>query len=336
MFAAAVAVLATSCSKEFENAEPVLNNTDATIGFTDFTENAVRAAGKTAFVSGDAFKVYGVKTVDGNEITVFPGTTVTKGTSDWTYSPLKAWDKQASQYDFFAYYPASQTTTYSASANNGLFAFSNAVTFDGTKGTDLMVAEPKEVQQANFSTIPVNLTFHHAASLVDVKVKKSTALKDAEVILKELSIKSVDNVGTPKVTGYATTSSMKPTISWTKGTGTTNYAATETLPITLSETAYSATVTDLVTLPHTLSTSAKLVVKYTIGGEEFTRDVKLTEFVTTDTQTNPTPKFVSAWEQGTHYTYNLTINADVITFTADIADWTENTDQGYYYSDDEN
>ncbi len=332
MFAAAVAVLATSCSKEFENAEPVLNNTDATISFSDFTENAVRAAGKTAFTDGDAFKVYGIKTVTGTNTDVFNGTTVTKNGAKWEYTPLKAWDQDASKYDFFAYYPASLNATYTTSANNGLFEFP-AITFDGTTANDLMVAEPVTKDNSSFTTdYTVPLHFHHAASLVDVKVKKSTALKDAEVILKELSIKSVDNVGTPEVTGYADASPRKATVHWVKGTGTKDYANTETLPITLGETTYSEVIKDLVTLPHTLSTSAELVVKYTIGGEEFSRTVKLTDFCRTENDpSNPTPKFVSDWAQGTHYTYNLTINANLIVFTADVADWTENTDKGYYY-----
>ena len=54
---------------------------------------------------------------------------------------------------------------------------------------------------------------------------------------------------------------------------------------------------------------------------EYTADVPIKNFVTTDDKDNPDPKASSSWDPGKHYIYILTIGANAISFTASINDW---------------
>ena len=92
-------------------------------------------------------------------------------------------------------------------------------------------------------------------------------------------------------------------------------------------------------MPQHLTLGQQLVVNYTVSfsGETITHEktILLEKFDQTDMRDdrgrNETDQngddqdhyFITSWTPGKHYTYYLTINADLIVFSASITDWTD-------------
>ena len=90
--------------------------------------------------------------------------------------------------------------------------------------------------------------------------------------------------------------------------------------------------------PNNVSNGQTLYIKYSISfsNEKITheREIALCDFDTTDLDAVPgrteedqngdaNAQFITTWMPSKHYTYYLTINADIITFTASVSDWTD-------------
>lgn len=267
---AAAALLAAACAKTYE----VKETTPPAIGFGTWTETLTKATNhdptSTSFGANDNFSVYGHKTVSGTSSVVFNGTTVSFDGTDWTYSPKRFWDNSATQYVFYAVSPAGLVTTATQSSNAFTGALTGTATFDGN--TDVLVAAEKTVTTY---TSAVDLEFHHIASLLDLKVRKTNDLEltgeDTDNYIKveitSISLSQIDATGTFTINDYTggvpgvssgdiwATDGTAAKATYTNANG---FAPVTTLPDDIpavSETSSSDLISKLVVMPQTFRTA---------------------------------------------------------------------------------
>ncbi len=371
ILALTAAIAAVSCSKTFE---VVPTSTDyAPIGFGTWANTLTKAratgAGVTAFKNGDAFDVFGFKTVSSGNSVVFNGddvtATVSNSTVSWDYADHRFWDPAASSYTFFAALPANQLA---AEASENLYATtghftSNDITFDDPTDFSNDILVGKQVVAGSGSSVPysytgpVDIQFNHIASCVDLKVKQDIALGNAVVKVTALSLVNISNSGKYTVSDYAAASPYTPTVAWTEATTPTTLGTNGVYDILASGDSnddvtvagkstydsHAVSNTDgtpatlfagYVFMPQALS-AQKVKLSYTIqvGNEEpnvYTDIlVDLSSFQQTDTDNN-SGTAITAWAPKTHYTYFITIGANVITFTATVNEWAVSTN-GYHH-----
>ena len=343
---AAIAAIAVSCAKTSE-VNPVSGQA---IGFDTWTSNLTKST-HTPFATGATFNVYGYKYKTAGEVktTVFDGDVVTKASDgSWNYSQIRFWDRNTDSYTFFAISPSGITAT--APAQTGLFV-TNDITFEGQNG-DVLVAKKKTISKSDYG-LAVPLEFIPQAALFDLKVKKAKNLEEANLRVTAVTLKTIKDKGHLTVASYAGTG--KATASWTPfdPVSTNDFDTSDgiipvELPVNIAAGAESwgkansvFLINNLIVMPQALNDEQqKLEITYTVtfSGETFThtREIELNKFDSTDMagegraeeDQNTTP-FVTSWEPGKHYTYYLTINADIITFTATVADWID--EETYHY-----
>ena len=357
---ASVALLAIACNKTYQ---VVPEGTEGTpIGFSTWAEQLTKARvqGSSTFAAGDDFAVYGYKetTSPAAKVTVFDGVTVstTDGTA-WDYENHRFWDTNYDAYTFFAVSPAASAGTVTAQTG----AITSAATTFAGNDNDILVADKKTVLKTatpepfgdgtvKFGVVP--LVFNHVASLVDFKVKKAPTLSDATVKVSDFKLLQIENAGVLTVSDAYTDS--HPVVSWSStgtGTYTPDKAVTAvTYPVTVVEdSAFNPTtpatpaasaflVNNLVVKPQEfgatgLTTSQQLSITYSItdaGGSvvEHTSTLYLADFDTVDNDVQTDTK-VASWEPGKHYTFYITLDANVIMFSASITDCTAVS--GYHY-----
>lgn len=372
MILAVAAIALAACSRTFETHQVAQTQ----IGFGTWNEvlTKARATGNdnNAFQNGDAFDVYGFKTTANGNTAVFNGddvtATVSGSTVSWDYTQHRFWDPAATSYTFYAVLPANQLAaeaTTDAYATTGEFT-SSAITFNNPLAfnNDILVATPEVVANAAFGN-PVELTFNHIASCVDLKLKKDNKLGDAVVKITALSLLNIHNAGHFSIT-YPTD---VPVAAWTEespvsylGTsseytvtlpsggavaaGKTTYA-TDTHVGTTSGTA-GEVFSGYVFMPQTiLTTGTQQQIKFTytlaVGNEEpieyADNIINICDFITTDKDieaedytATETDLRVGNWNPKTHYIYTITIGAgNVIEFTAKVDEWATTDINGYQY-----
>lgn len=356
---ATVVAMCAACSHTYE-VNPVSKD-GGKISFGSYTETLTRAEarvqGTNTFLEGDTFAVYGSKKKGSDApLTVFNNVVVTLGASGWDYDEHRFWDTNVDSYTFYAVSPSTVSSTETAALNTatGVVAASTSITFSG-KNNDILVADSVTVAKGdspyfnNYHT--VDLQFNHIASLVDVKVRKSTNVGAAKVTITGVKLVNIDATGTFAVNNYNT--SNHPAVAWTVDGGAakaeyTNasgvYSHPASLPDSIPATAAGASVIDsLIVMPQTFRNDAniqELQISYTIipvGGDTMTFTnvpCKLYDF--DDDHTGDTPADtnvgtrIASWDPGKHYTFYVTIDVNAIMFTAAITDWTLGT-TGYYY-----
>jgi len=338
MILAAAALATLACSRNYE-VNPV---SEQEIGFGSWAENLTKAEarvqGSNTFLAGDTFAVYGYKVNGSNNDVVFDDVVVTasgSGTLTWGYSPKRFWDQSASGYTFYAVSPSAIGTAATVDAETGAIS-SASISFSG-KDNDILVADKKEVAPADYNK-KVEMVFNHIASLVDFKVKKHTNLGDAVLAITSFSISDIDATGTFAVSAYTST---HPVVTWTES-AYANYDNTKgvtsvTLPTAVTTTGNDL-IDDLVVMPQAFRSGSdehiqKVNIAYTITDEDsnvntFTTSFNLKLF-DNDDDTDNEDTIVESWEAGKHYTFYITINANVIEFTGKITDWTDVS--GYNY-----
>lgn len=170
------------------------------------------------------FKVWGYKVVSGTETavlgavvgtssTTYPGqlvshveaTTNPAVAEHWEYSPIRFWDKSASLYKFYAVSPSIDDWSWdNATRKVSISDFSisgyNSVT--GTPATavvtnkvltqsltteDLMISTDI-TDYKNFTSTPVNLSFNHILSRLNIGVRKAATLDNFTVYLKSIKV----------------------------------------------------------------------------------------------------------------------------------------------------
>ena len=347
LFLAVMAAIAISCAKTDE-VKPV---SEQAIGFDTWTSTLTKSA-HTQFASGASFDVYGYKQKGETKTTVFDGDDVVKGNDgSWNYQQIRFWDRNTDSYTFFAISPvdilAPSSVTATSPSQTGLFV-TNDITFGDQMGAgDVLIAKKKTVTKNDYS-LAVGLEFVPQATLLDLKVKKAKNLEEATLVVTSATLKNIKNKGHLEVTSYASTARPQATWHPTALDSYPDIAKTVEGNVTIAAEqdswgkAHAAPLFEnLIVMPQTLYDEQQvLVISYsvTFSGETFThtRTIELNKFDKTDmtgtgraeTDQNTSP-FVDAWEPGKHYTYYLTINADLITFTATVADWVD--EEAFHY-----
>lgn len=209
---AATAGMALSCATNFE-ASPTQ---EVEIGFGTWANTLTktvadptnpRTQGSSFFRQGDGIVVYGSKTISSAPSVVFNGVDVVAtaeggspvAATTWDYNNHRFWDTNADSYTFFAVSPKEKLATTTTTAKDGAF-ITNALSFNG-KENDFLVADKTVVNKSDGSPYfngygTVNLTFNHAAALVDVHVKKAPTLADATVEISSITLDNIKKTGT--------------------------------------------------------------------------------------------------------------------------------------------
>lgn len=253
LIAAAAGMLA-SCSNDL-----LLDNQDSAqeaIGFSSYSKNMTKADPTSSDLEfyHNTFVVYASKksTVDESEIRqVFDGGATSlvtfdegaKAPNDWTYSPYRYWDKQAT-YKFIAMAPNASIIKYTWNATaspltelsgdfvtvatEGYTLYGQNLQYISTqseikkgfttsdqttkKDVDLMTSDINTSHQTL-----VNLDFKHILAKLNVTVAKSSVLNDADVYVRSVEITKLndngkyaesnyDDAAATKVSGWNTTS----------------------------------------------------------------------------------------------------------------------------------
>lgn len=362
IIAAALVLATVSCSKVYD-ATPV---TQPAIGFSGWAEQLTKAArvpGTSTFTADgytdNDFAVYGYKDkTSPAKATVFDDVVVstTDGTT-WNYTTPRYWDSTYDKYVFYAVSPASVGTGGTVDPQTGEIT-SAAITFAGNDN-DILVADEATVNKTDgdpyfngFQAVPI--VFNHVASLVDFKVKKATGLHDATVTVSAFELSDIDNKGVLTVSTYTST---HPNATWSTDTKSTYGPANGVVPVSIAspieiaeDTAFTPTtestpaasttlINNLVVKPQEFrpsngSNPQKLTITYKIAvsgsaDTQFTSVLYLANFDNIDNNAQTDTK-IAQWEPGKHYIFYITIDANKISFSASITDWTT-TVNGYHY-----
>ena len=343
LFIAAVALAAAACSKTY-NVGP---ESQKAIGFTSWNDQMTKTD-KSTFADGDKFEVFGYKHNGATDLnTVFDAVEVVKGATGWTYSPIRFWDANFSDYTFFAIYPEDILATGNYAQNGGFTT--NVLEYDGVNEVTL-VAKKKHVEKKDTGyPDSVEMVFVHAASKVDIKVKKHNEIVDTKLTVNSIALNNIQEKGKMTVVNYDDANEGKPSINWTPDSPSqVNDAADAAYKKTTATvldagtgntTATAASLIDgLIAMPQSFTAGVgaqSITINYTITtgttGIEDSINYEATFEIGKFDKTDPNPDdkdntdpFIGAWEAGVHYTYYITINAqNKITFTASIEDWAE-------------
>ena len=336
---AAITAMAVSCAKTGE-VNPVSGKP---IAFDTWTSNLTKSV-HAPFISGATFNIYGYKHMgdESSHTDVFTGDVVTYNGTAWNYTGIRFWDRTTNYYNFFAISPAG-VVPETPPAQPGCFV-TNDITFTGKNG-DILVAKKKTVEKNNYG-LAVGLDFVPQAALFDLKVKKAKNLEEAELVINSVTLKNIQTKGTLSVSGYG--GNGTPVSAWSLAASplTANFDNLDgvipvtTLPTIGAGVGYGTAnsaflINNLIVMPQTLINSGQqLEINYTVdfSGESIThtRTIDLNKFDSTDMagdgrdeSSQNTAPFITTWDSGKHYTYYLTINADIIVFSATISDWTD-------------
>lgn len=240
LFIIATAALFASCAENDTFKKDVQNNSEA-IRFESFTSKQTRAENSQAnytwafFDHHTTFLVWGYKNT--SETAVFDEDIVTV-TSDnaatptytYTYSPLRFWDKAATEYEFYAAAPSGNdgnwtfvdndivaaNITVAANRNKGYFTTSSTLTpanlsnasnfaytnsFKNSGDIDKLIAAPSAVEYDNFKQT-VQFDFIHILSRLNVTIKADEAIvaptgdkNKQEVKMVSLVVKNLNTAG---------------------------------------------------------------------------------------------------------------------------------------------
>lgn len=287
------------------------------------------------------FVVNGFKTIGSNNEPVFVNQLVEYVSSAWTYSPKKIWDKSASSYSFYAAAPSTgwtyservySRTDFSLSGNSlSPTTELNAAAVFGEE--DLMIATDV-IDYKTYDSTPVNFSFNHILSRLNIAVKCSGFGTDYNVLLKEVKVYNMTSNGSFNEAAVLGTDVLADgTIKrWTSATdpakytegvgytnaeglkidGTANYVYQAL--IIPQEVAYVADVA-LNGTGLSAESAPYLNIKYTVNGENFNYFYNLADMFNAAAATNV--KFCEGWQN------NLTINIGMaeINFDAQVYEW---------------
>lgn len=345
---AAVAAALVSCNQDVLIDEPVVGP-ETPIAFSTFADKATRAdkpASSDFFLEDyhQTMSVYGTKKDgDDNVQLVFSNVTCTFDaaetdiTGEWAYSPARYWDKQAKNYKFVGFAPATAPMEYviatdsEVDATGNKFQSTSALTlvgtnlqegdpqndyinvgFYGTTGVDCDVMITKSVNTVDgfVASMPdVDLIYGHTLAKLVVTFTTPLAATDGTV--------TINNV---KVSNYLSEGSFD-TNAWTADATSTKIDYEYTTPakdLTTNTTTYFI---ESLVFPQALTDDQKLSFNYTITSadnsytEDFPYSIKISDVFTSE----------SAYAGDTVYLINFTIDpeSNVIKFDAGVSDWSD-------------
>ena len=343
LFASVVALVACSNTDSFKE------TTERPIGFTKiYIENGTKAINKGAYNTanfenvGNTFGVFGYKqTNTQTDAVVFTNQKVEyqsglntsagyEATTDWAYSPIKYWDKEANQYNFYAYAPHDGDFTGTASLSS---QSQNAFSITGFQQAhtqadmiDLMtdLSSKKTVSGTAIGTNDVAFVFSHILSNINIEMALSQTLKD-DSVANPVTVDSVA-IGTIKMDGDYKYSSNS--YGWTLATTptTADFKATQSNRIVFPSNKLWASnkkflpvpgLTDLLFVPQAVDAAYKIYVRYKIKDEIYEKNILLSSFKKENAS-------LSTWESGKKYTYRIIIGPNPILFDfTSVTDWAD-------------
>ena len=219
--------------------------------------------------------------------------------STWTYSPTIYWAGQGDASYFRALSPAASTTAM-AQGNDVLWGFACDADADISK-----VGTQNEVKITP-RTGDVSLRFRHAMSKITVQLVSSG---EAAVVLTDalISITNLANAGT---------------LDLVKGTIQAGEKQSEPIDGFCSASHPVANKTKLdnyCVIPQSIGNDAILTVKLTDG---------TTYSLPLNTCKDSSGNSITAWEQGRHYVYTITLTKGSISFRALVKEWVDSNGEG--------
>lgn len=363
---AMAATMFAACSQTEMIDEVVENSTPKAIGFTTFADGQTRAENSSVAYSWNledhhtSFSVWGYKYVGTTYTSVFSGQLVESNAGVWTYSPIRYWDKAATNYGFYAAAPTGfWTINYDPTEDlsTGYFTTTSAYTLQGdninagelgatlvesfntfTNDKDLMIADASTIGLTT-QTNPVNFNFIHILSRLNVTIKADASLID------------IDNDDTPDNTVTINSVTVNNLIS-TGSFDENKVAAGEKIN---RWTTTDATVDYNYTGSNTVKTTALYAIQSLVMPQD--ADYKEIKLDGTDAETSAAPyitinytitptgggageTFVATYNlakafgitsgnklsffEGYQNTLNITIKPTAITFDANVAVWDVN------------
>lgn len=359
---AAAAMLASCWETEKIGKDIVNDETPSVIGFNTISEKATRATASETDLEyyHNSFNVYSTKTsnnvTDATPEVVFDGNleadlisfdSTRMAPNNWTYSPYRYWDKQAT-YAFVAVAPNSKIVKYSKSENvadnAGTFVTTNATGytlvgqnlqtsdapadaeirkgFTGANGgdTDIMTSGKITRNGANPAE-DVNLEFHHILAKLNIAIAKDPTFDNVKVIIRKVQVVGLDDNGTY----YEGTSDTES--AWTSSKVNNDYkllwenANGIELPGSTDEAnGKKLYFIESLIMPQSIEQNVeKLIIDYTIVTE--TREEKYNyELKFDDGQNN---KVFENFRERNNYTVSLTVRPNIITFDASATLWVD-------------
>jgi len=223
---AAAALAMTACGDKTMVQD--LYSEPAEISFETFTEKQTKAENSEEIaetaLSGHhtTFKVWGAKVATTHQAVYAAGSpgVVTYSSDKWAASPVKFWDKTATNYYFYAAAPSDKSwaftfksesdmsdgtitlANYKLEGDNIITSASSTATASWKTNTgndrDLMIASPCEVARTEYNKAnpeKVTLQFNHILSRLNVLVLKGSKIADCKVSLIELTVFKMANKG---------------------------------------------------------------------------------------------------------------------------------------------
>lgn len=192
MIAAAAALFAACAQNDVFND---VDTQDVPIGFDGkYVNKATRAEINEAWfqTSGKHFGVYGYK---GASFALFTNEDVSWNGSDWVHTTVRFWDKNATDYNFYAHAPRAAAHTFT----DKKYTFTSIpVISDINNGDpDIVVATPitamgygncTQTSVAGHGEGHVEFDFHHILSKLAFKVKTSVPATAAEITVTEVKL----------------------------------------------------------------------------------------------------------------------------------------------------
>ena len=361
---AAAAMLASCWETEKIGKDYVNEENPTVIGFNTVSEKATRATASETDLEyyHNSFNVYSTKTsnnvTDATPEVVFDGNleadlisfdSTRMAPNNWTYSPYRYWDKQAT-YAFVAVAPNSKIVKYSKSENvadnAGTFVTTNTTGytlvgqnlqtsdapadaeirkgFTGANGgdTDIMTSGKITRNGANPAE-DVNLEFHHILAKLNIAIAKDPTFDNVKVIIRKVQVVGLDDNGTY----YEGTSDTES--AWTSSKVNDDYkllwenANGIELPGSTDEAnGKKLYFIESLIMPQSIEQNVeKLIIDYTIVTE--TREEKYNyELKFDDGQNN---KVFENFRERNNYTVSLTVRPNIITFDASATLWVDQT-----------
>lgn len=221
-------------------------------------ENSSAAINGNLEAYNTTFKVWGYKVVNGTETPVlgaveganntytYPGQLVEHKDGDanatpavtegWYYTPVRFWDKSATVYKFYAASPSRDDWSWDTSNKKVSIADFSITGYNSVTGTpataivtnkvltaaltteDLMITTDIE-DYKNYTNTPVNLSFNHILSRLNIGVRKATILDDYTVYLKSVKVFNMKSNGSfNESLATGTTLSAGTVARWTAAT----------------------------------------------------------------------------------------------------------------------
>ena len=262
---AAAATIMASCANEKVLNHVQSSNEQTAIGFSTFSEKSTRSVTDRNSLEfyQNTFTVYASKksVVDGKISEVFDGKATSLCTYDdgatspneWTYSPYRFWDKQAS-YNFIAVSPNPNIVKYTWDAtatpltevgNDDFVTVSpyvlkgqnlqkNSTQAEIFKGfveapnNDVDIMTSGLVPRVAGANSEVDLTFKHILSKLNVTIAKAEILNGYAVYIRDLKITGLKDKGTYAESSYVFEKDANNTITsqvsgWTPDVENTTY-----------------------------------------------------------------------------------------------------------------